>query len=150
MHYIWCASETIQVLTSKFFSNPLFPLSIRSCILLLTLFYLPSTEVCSTVAFAPLSKNLACGTFCAPENVSFVWTYSNHWVNAIFRYGVFPHEVHGTTVRYESVEVLADGTLHIGTVKTAHDGNYICTASFSNGTVCGIANHTLMVTRLCK
>ena len=102
------------------------------------------------MAFAPLSKNLTCGTSCAPENVSFVWTFSTRRVNATFRYNIFPHEVHGSNVRYESVDVLADGTLHIGTVKKAHYGDYICTASFSNGTVCGIAERTLMVTQLCK
>ena len=140
-----CASETSQILSPVFFQQ-----SILFFLFQFTLAPLPYTEVCSTVAFAPLSKNLSCGTSCAPENTSFVWKFFTVGVNATFRYGVFPHEVYGSVVRYENVKVLADGTLHIGTVKKAHQGDYSCTSSFSNGTVCGKADRTLMVTQLCK
>ena len=72
--------------------------------------------------------------------------------NATFSYNIFLHEIHGSSIKYDTVEVLADGRLHIGTVKEgAHKGDYSCAAYFSNNTVCGETDHfSLMVTQLCK
>jgi hypothetical protein len=112
-------------------------------------------ELCSRVAFEPLPKHLTCGTDCTAENVSVVWSFYKSVppvTNATFRYGIFPHAIHGSSIKYESVEVLADGRLRIGTVKEgAHKGGYSCTAQFSNGTVCGMTDSfSLRVTQLCE
>jgi hypothetical protein len=110
-------------------------------------------ELCSRVAFEPLSKHLTCGTGCTAENVSVVWRFYRSLppvTNGTFRYNIFPHEVHGSSIKYETVEVLADGRLYIRTVKeVAHKGDYSCAAYFSNNTVCGETDHfSLMVTQL--
>ena len=123
--------------------------------LLCSLLFFCSIELCSRVAFEPLSKHLMCGTDCTAENVSVVWRFYRSLppvTNGTFRYNIFPHEVHGSSIKYETVEVLADGQLYIRTVKeAAHQGDYSCAAYFSNNTMCGKTDHlTLMVTQLCK
>ena len=136
------------------FTFPYIPPSLPPLLPLVLLLYLSSTELCSRVAFEPLTKHLTCGTDCTAENVSVVWTFDKvvaPVANATFRYGS-PHEIHGSSIKYESVEVLADGRLRIGTVKEAsHKGDYSCTAQFSNGTVCGMTDSfSLRVTQLCE
>ena len=102
-------------------------------------FVYSSTELCSRVAFGPLSKTLTCNTGCTAENVSVVWKFSKTTpvTNATFRYGV-PHKVDGAFITFDTVEVLANGQLSIETFNTqAHKGDYTCTAYFSNDTICG-------------
>lgn len=103
------------------------------------------------MGFRPFEKKLYCPIQCPTDDVQWNLTsLSDGEVEATFRSGRDAVKF-SQTFDFSLVNVTEDGALHILQVNTEpFRALYVCTAFYSNGSVCNTTDFQLEVFELCK